>query len=149
MRGQVGSICLILSSIINEGTWIGKASISALRATKGGEPDPMVATTPVRATGHRYVTPSCSSSRLMSALVLNSSYASSGCSWISLLTFFIQSTVLGSLANPIILSLAEEFWWGVWELAQYSWPGVWEFKEKLWGMAMEIRNMSGRKSMLA
>lgn len=92
-----------------EQTWIGKASISALRATNGGDPVPMAATTPVLATGHRYPTPSSSSSRLMTALVANSSNASSGFSWISLLIIFIQSTATGSLASPVMISFSEEF----------------------------------------
>mmetsp|Transcript_28647 Transcript_28647/g.93591 ORF Transcript_28647/g.93591 Transcript_28647/m.93591 type:complete len:263 (+) Transcript_28647:436-1224(+) len=60
-------------------SWTGNASMSARSATEG--PPffaPIVATTPVSATGNSYETPSASSSRLISAEVLNSSKRSSG-----------------------------------------------------------------------
>ena len=94
----------------------------------------MVATTPVLATGHRYPTPSSSSSRLMTALVANSSYASSGFSWISLLILFIQFTVNGSLATPVMWSLTEEFQYGVNEFREGC-----RLKQEQKGLAMEIR----------
>lgn len=89
-------------------TWIGKASISALRATNGGEPEPMVATTPVRATGQRYGIPIRSNSSLIRELVLNSWKASSGYLWISLLIFTIHSTVSASFASSFTSSIREQ-----------------------------------------
>lgn len=81
-------------------TWIGRASMSARRANQGCAPEPMEATMPVLATGHVYWTPSQSSSDLMSWLVLTSSKASSGYSWILLRTPLNHSKKLPSFADP-------------------------------------------------
>lgn len=88
-------------------TWTWRASISALRPNHGCTPDPTEATTPVVATGHRYLIPSESSSNLMSSLVLNSSKATSGYSCILLLTLFNHSKNSDSLAEFNISRVGE------------------------------------------
>ena len=78
--------------------------MSALRENQGCFPDPIEATTPVLATGHEYSIPSESSSDLIICLVLCSSNASSGYSWILLLTLLIHpknsASFVVSISNP-------------------------------------------------
>lgn len=80
-------------------TWIGRASMSALIATNGGPPVPIQARIPVLANGYLYPIPILSNSSLTNWLVLTSSKASSGFSWIFLLTLLNQLTVSGRRAT--------------------------------------------------